>query len=111
MILFERPGVSPRARKKKGGDITRYITRKATKPKSAETTVVCCRVPEELKESVKDLCLRYNVTSSELMKEFIADMVKHQSIDWWRELVGDTDGLNDARERRISRGNYHPVGF
>lgn len=58
MFLFER---NPRSTIKKG--------RKAPK-----TTVVCCRTSDALKAEVDALCRRNNLTTSELVKNFIENV-------------------------------------
>lgn len=88
MFLFER---NPRSTIKKG--------RKAPK-----TTVVCCRTSDALKAEVDALCRRNNLTTSELVKNFIEECVKRDSTTWWEgeaqkriELVEiDTNHLNKA---------------
>lgn len=67
MFLFER---NPRSTIKKG--------RKAPK-----TTVVCCRTSDALKAEVDALCRRNNLTTSELVKNFIEECVKRDSTTWW----------------------------
>ncbi|WP_410098409.1 hypothetical protein [Sutterella wadsworthensis] len=88
MFLFER---NPRSTIKKG--------RKAPK-----TTVVCCRTSDAL-------CRRNNLTTSELVKNFIEECVKRDSTTWWEGEAQKRIELVEIDTNHLNNGNSHQVGF
>mgnify|MGYP000005370355 FL=1 len=95
MFLFER---NPRSTIKKG--------RKAPK-----TTVVCCRTSDALKAEVDALCRRNNLTTSELVKNFIEECVKRDSTTWWEGEAQKRIELVEIDTNHLNNGNLHQVGF
>ncbi len=95
MFLFER---NPRSTIKKG--------RKAPK-----TTVVCCRTSDALKAEVDALCRRNNLTTSELVKNFIEECVKRDSTTWWEGEAQKRIELVEIDTNHLNNGNSHQVEF
>ncbi len=57
----------------------------STQPRTNKTGVVSCRLPFELKLAAEKLASERGLVLSHLLRDFLAETVKRQDPNWWRD--------------------------
>ncbi|WP_423839365.1 hypothetical protein, partial [Sutterella wadsworthensis] len=66
---------------------------------------------QSLRLMMRMACRRNNLTTSELVKNFIEECVKRDSTTWWEGEAQKRIELVEIDTNHLNNGNSHQVGF